>query len=82
LDRLFTEIKPGNRISDGFADYQENIAAMEVAEVKREARNPKPPRLQVEKAFRATAEDHGIPLPPAFDAVAGGFHPQFPPKIR
>jgi hypothetical protein len=80
LETLFTEVKPGNKLSDCMADYQANLGAMVIAEVKREARNPNLPHLQAEKAFRDAAKDHGIPLPAAFDTVASDFHPQFPPK--
>jgi len=80
LDRLFTEVKPGNKITEGFFDYNTHLSAMLIAEVKREARNPKLPHLQAERAFRDTAQDHGIPLPKAFDAVASNFKPKFPPK--
>ena len=80
LDRLFTEVKTGNKLSDGMADYQANLGAMVVAEVKRQARNPSLPHLQAERAFRDAAQDHGIALPPAFDTVASNFHPNLPPK--
>lgn len=80
LDRLFTKVRPGNKFSDGFADYQARLGAMLGAEVEREVRNPKLPHLQAERAFRDAAKDHGILLPPAFDSVAKDFHPQFPPK--
>jgi hypothetical protein len=80
LDRLFTEVKPGNKVSNGMADYEANLAAMLVAEVNREVRNPNLPHLQAERAFRDTARDHGIPLPAAFDSIAGNFKPKSPPK--
>jgi hypothetical protein len=80
LDRLFTEVKTGNKLSEGMADYQANLGAMVIAEVKREARNANLPHLQAERAFLDAAKDHGIPLPPAFDTIASDFHPQFPPK--
>jgi hypothetical protein len=80
LETLFTEVKPGNKLSDGMADYQARLGAMVIAEVKREARNPALPHLQAERAFRDAAKDHGIVLPAAFDAVANDFHPKFPPK--
>ena len=80
LDRLFTKVKTGNKLSDGMADYQANLGAMIVAEVKRQARNPSLPHLQAERAFRDAAQDHGIALPPAFDTVASTFHPKLPPK--
>ena len=80
LDRLFTEVKTGSKLADGMADYQANLGAMAVAEVKREARNPSLPHLQAERAFRDAAQVHGIPLPPTFDTVAGNFRPKLPPK--
>jgi len=82
LDALFTEVKPGNQLSDGMAEYQARLGAMLGAEVKREVRNPNLPHLQAERAFRDAANSHGIPLPAAFDTVAKDFHPQFPSKIQ
>ena len=79
-DRLFTEVKPGNKLSDGMADYQARLGAMAIAEVHREVRNPKLPHLQAERAFRDAAQDHGISLPKDFDAIASNFKPKFPPK--
>jgi acyl-CoA synthetase (AMP-forming)/AMP-acid ligase II len=80
LDALFTEVKPGNKLSDGMADYLARLGAMLGAEVEREVRNPNLPHLQAERAFRDAAKYHGIILPSAFDTVASDFHPQFPPK--
>ncbi len=80
LEQLFTEVKPGNKLSEGFAEYQARLGAMLGAEVNREVRNPNLPHLQAERAFRDAARDHGIPLPPAFDIIAKDFHPKFPPK--
>jgi len=82
LDRLFTEVKPGNKVSDATADYMARLGAMQIAEVNREVRNPKLPHLQAERAFRDAAQDHGIPLPKAFDAVASNFKPKFPPQTQ
>jgi len=78
LDNLFTQIKPGDQISDGFNEYLANVDDMLKAEVKREAANPNRPSLQAERAFRDVAADHGITLPPAFETVAASFRRQFP----
>ena len=80
LETIFTEVKPGNKFSDAFADYQARLGAMLGAEVEREVRNPNLPHLQAERAFKDAARDHGISLPPAFDTVASNFRPKFPPK--
>jgi hypothetical protein len=80
LDKLFTEVKPGEKLSDAMAEYQARLGAMLGAEVNREVRNPNLPHLQAERAFRDAAKDHGITLPPAFDTVASDFHLQFPAK--
>lgn len=82
LDALFTEVKPGNKFSDGVADYQARLGAMLGAEVNREVRNPNLPHLQAERAFRDAAKDHGILLPPAFDTIASNFHPKLPPQSK
>ncbi|HEX3912699.1 MAG TPA: hypothetical protein VHW71_04265 [Steroidobacteraceae bacterium] len=39
LDALFTEVKPGNKLSDGMADYLARLGAMQIAEVNREVRH-------------------------------------------
>jgi hypothetical protein len=80
LDKIFTEVKPGNKLSDAFAEYQARLGAMQIAEVNREVRNPNLPHLQAERAFRDTAKDHGIPLPAAFDSIASNFKPKYPTK--
>jgi hypothetical protein len=80
LDKLFTEVKPGNKLSDAMADYLARLGAMQIAEVNREVRNPNVAHLQAERAFRDAAKDHGILLPAAFDSIAGNFKPKFPPK--
>ncbi|HEX3912841.1 MAG TPA: hypothetical protein VHW71_04985, partial [Steroidobacteraceae bacterium] len=40
LDKLFTEVKPGEKLSDAMAEYQARLGAMLGAEVNREVRNP------------------------------------------
>ena len=80
LDNLFTQIKPGDQISDGFNEYAANLADMLRAEIKREAANPNRPSLQAERAFRDVAQDHGITLPPKFEPEAANFRPQYPPR--
>jgi hypothetical protein len=78
LHRLFTEIRPGEKISDGTNEYLANLEDMLRAEVKREAANPNRPHLQAERAFRDMAADHGISLPTQFETVAASFRPQLP----
>jgi hypothetical protein len=78
LDDLFTVIKPGDQISDGFNEYLANLGDMLRAEVKREATNPNRPSLQAERAFRDVAQDHGINLPPQFETIAASFRRQLP----
>jgi hypothetical protein len=78
LDDLFTVIKPGDQISDGFNEFLANLEDMLKAEVKREAANPNRPSLQAERAFRDVAQDHGISLPPQYETIAAGFRRQLP----
>jgi hypothetical protein len=78
LDKLFTEIKPGDSISEGMHDYMLNLSDMLRAELKREEKNPNLPHLQAERAFRDVASDHNIPLPKSFDDVAARFKRQYP----
>jgi len=78
LHKLFTEITPGNKISQGMAEYTLNLSDMLRAEIKREASNPSLPHLQAETAFRDVAQDHGINLPPTFETMAASFHRQYP----
>jgi hypothetical protein len=80
LDRVFTEVKSGNKLSDAFAEYQARLGAMLGAEVNREVRNPNLPHRQAERAFRDAAESHGVHLPAAFNSIASDFRPEFPAK--
>ena len=78
LDDLFTELRPGNKISDGANEFLANLEDMLRAEVKREATNPNRPSLQAERAFRDVAQDHGINLPAQFETIAARFRRQLP----
>jgi hypothetical protein len=80
LDRAFTEVNPGNKLSDAMADYQANLGAMLIAEVNRQVRNPALRHLRAERAFRDAAEAQGVPLPAAFDSIGSDFRPEFPAK--
>lgn len=78
LDNLFTDVKHGNKITDGTNEYLANLDDMLRAELKREAANPNRPSLQAERAFRDVAREHGITLPPTFETITSGFQRQFP----
>jgi hypothetical protein len=80
LRHLFADIATGDQISPGVAESNVNLAGVRAAEVSRQKRDPKLRHLEVEDAFNATAEDHGIQLPEAFKTVGAHFHPQHAPK--
>ena len=80
LRHLFTDIKPGDRVSQGMVELEVNLAAVSAAEAKRQARNPNLRHLTAADAFKAVAEDHGITLPESFVTVTAHFQPKHPPK--
>jgi outer membrane PBP1 activator LpoA protein len=80
LRHLFTDIKPGDRASQGMVELEVNLAAVSAAEAKRQARNPNLRHLTAEDAFKAVAEDHGIALPESFMTATARFQPKHPPK--
>ena len=80
LRHLFVDVAPGDKVSLGMAELHVNLAGVRAAEVSRQARDTKLRHLDVEDAFKATAEDHGISLPVTILNVNSKFRPKLPSR--
>ncbi|MGA2630772.1 MAG: hypothetical protein ABSG54_11220 [Terriglobia bacterium] len=78
--KLFTEIKPGDKIPVGVGEFEINLALARVVDAKRIAQDPNATRLEVEHALIVTLKKNGIILPQSIMHVGDNFHPRFPPK--
>src|SRR5574337_90377 len=81
VDKLFTEVLPGDQISLGMAEFERNLARARVADLQRVIKDPNARRrLEVEDAMAVTLQANGIELPDSFFTVAKRFRPQHPAK--
>jgi hypothetical protein len=80
VHKLFTEIKPGDKISDGMYDFAIVLAKGRVADDLRIQKETNARRLEVEDAMALTLKKNGIALPDSFYGVNKNFRPKLPPK--
>jgi hypothetical protein len=80
VHKLFTDIKPGDKISDGMADFAILLAKARVADDLRVQKEPNARRLEVEDAMALTLRKNGIEMPDSFFTVNANFRPKLPPK--
>jgi hypothetical protein len=78
--KLFTEIEPGDQISDGMAEFEIVLAKVRLADAQRMEKDPSAHRLEVEDAMAITLKRNGAVVPDAFFTVASGFRPKHPPR--
>ena len=79
MHELFSEIRKGDALSVGEAEFEGNLANARVFDAKRHLSDPKARRLEVEDALVVTLKKHEIALPQTFFAVGGNFKPKYPP---
>jgi hypothetical protein len=77
---LFIVIKPGDKISDGMADFEILLAKGRVADLRRQQSNPSARLLEVEDVMALTLRKNDIELPDSFFTVNSAFRPKLPPK--
>lgn len=80
VHQLFTEIKPGDKISAGMAEFAVLLAKARLADERRIEKDPNARRLEVEDAMALTLQKNGIQVPDAFFTVAQNFQPKHPPR--
>lgn len=73
---LFTYVKPGDKISDGVADFEILLAKGRLADAKRMAKDPNFRPLEVEDVLALTLKKNGIELPDSFFTVNANFKPK------
>ena len=78
LNRLFSEVPPGNQMSIGMLEFEANLANVRVLDAERYAKDHSVMRLEVEQAMALTIRRNGIVLTPAFMHVADNFRPKLP----
>ena len=79
VNKLFTEVPAGDKISLGLNELESNLDRARVADIQRIQKNPDARRLEVEDAMIVTMRKNGIELPPSFLTVASNFKPKLPP---
>ena len=64
--QLFNEIHPGDNLSLGTAEFEENLANARVSDAERYAQDHHVQRIQVEAALTVTLKKNGFALTPDF----------------
>ena len=77
---LFVLIKPGDKISDGMAEFEIILAKARLADARRQESNPNARPVEVEDAMALTLRRNGIELPDSFFTVNANFRPKHPPQ--
>jgi len=75
VGKLFTEIKPGDKISAGMAEFAVLLANARLADERRIEKDSHARPLEVEDAMALTLQKNGIELPDSFFTVATRFQP-------
>lgn len=78
LNKLFSDVRPGDQVSIGILEFETNLANVRVLDAERYAKDHGVMRLEVEQAMALTIRRNGIVLTPAFMHVADGFRPKLP----
>jgi hypothetical protein len=79
INKLFTEVPAGDKISLGLNEFERNLDRVRVDDAKNAVLHPNDPRSEVEDAMAITLENNGIELPDSFFTVASNFKPKLPP---
>ena len=78
LNKLFTEVRPGDQISIGMLEFETNLDNIRVLDAERHEKDHSVTRLEAEHAMLLTLKRNGIELTPAFMHVADKFKPKKP----
>jgi len=86
VHHLFNEIHPGDVMSFGEIELEENLDNQRVRDAQKHIKNPDAPRLQVESALALTLSKNGVQITPDFVRslmqLTGTFQPKFPPQTK
>lgn len=78
LNKLFSEVHPGDQMSIGMLELESNIDNARVLDAKRYAKDHNAVRLEFEHAMLMTLRKNGIELPQTFMHVMDHFKPKKP----
>jgi len=78
LNSLFIEVRPGDKLSIGMLQLQENIDRARLLDAQRYAKDPNATRLEVEHALILMLKKNGVELPQSFMHVGDKFRPKSP----
>ena len=86
VHKLFNDIRPGDNLPVGEAEFELNLASARVRDAEKHAQNPDAPRVQVETALISTLRKNGIAISPDFIKdlfqLTGTFQPKSPPQKK
>ena len=80
LNKLFSEVRPGDKMSIGMLEFEANLDNVRVLDAERYAKDHSAVRLEVEHAMLITLKRNDMILPKSFMAVGKDFKPKHPPK--
>jgi hypothetical protein len=82
VHQLFNDIRPGDNLPVGEAEFELNLASASVRDAEKHAQNHDAPRVQVETALISTLKKNGIEISPDFIRalfqLTGTFKPHSP----
>lgn len=78
LNKLFTEVRPGDKMTIGMLQFQENLDRARLLDAQNYAKNRDTTRLEVEHAMILTLKKNGMEVPQSFMHVADTFRPKSP----
>jgi hypothetical protein len=80
VNRLFTEVHPGDTMPLGMIEFENDLAILRVDDAQEAIKDPSAPRLEAEDVMVSLLHKSGIELPDSFYTVARNFHPKLPPQ--
>ena len=86
VHKLFNDIRPGDNLPVGEAEFELNLASARVRDAEKHVQNHDAPRVQVETALISTLRKNGIAISPDFIKdlfqLTGTFQPKSPPQKK
>ena len=82
VHQLFNEIRPGDQLPVGEAEFELNLDNARVRDAEKHVQNPNAPRVQVESALTGTLKRNGIELTPDFYREFVQLASTFKPKTQ
>ena len=78
LNKLFSQVRPGDKMSIGMLQFEENLDRGRLFDAERYAKDHNARRLEVEDVMIVALKKNDIIMPPEFVHVADKFRPKQP----